>query len=152
MSGIKFAVSPRHKQIGHAGKVFTWCTRVSCAVVSRNPAGLLQQVQKDIAETDQILRQMELEVKTMPGKKSEIGPKVRGYRTELQQCARGCALRDFMECQCFFVICGLSLVCFRNNFLVHGVLLVTFVRPRGKQRRGTRGPPLSSSGYCKVLK
>jgi vesicle transport through interaction with t-SNAREs protein 1 len=44
----------------------------------------LQELTKDITETDQILRQMELEVKTMPAKKSDIGPKVRGYRAELQ--------------------------------------------------------------------
>jgi vesicle transport through interaction with t-SNAREs protein 1 len=44
----------------------------------------LQELMKDITETDQILRQMELEVKTMPSKKSDIGPKVRGYRADLQ--------------------------------------------------------------------
>merc|ERR1719487_227014 len=44
----------------------------------------LQDVMKHISETDQVLRQMELEVKTMPAKKSDIGPKVRGYRAELQ--------------------------------------------------------------------
>jgi vesicle transport through interaction with t-SNAREs protein 1 len=43
----------------------------------------LQELMKEITETDQILRQMELEVKTMPAKK-DIAPKVRGYRAELQ--------------------------------------------------------------------